>query len=271
MPELAYQVTPERLHPRLKVVVHSRCGRLGFRGYVTGDSEWRIDLYPTGMLDWCPSESIGVFQFTAWYEILRTYLHEVGHIETEFRKTTNRYWADLDRYWADLDRYGADSNFHRFVERLANDWRDKTIERIADRDERLGQPSGWIGGLPGTYLLKLIRRSARSSAKDPSPPGYFTTQTLEDYRAYRSGGQLTLTQVLKLGGERYGPRHRRGSQRRAVVKEADRLGISRHWTDKAGRRHRYFTYGEARAVLARISPFPPPAERMSALLGTNGR
>jgi hypothetical protein len=159
------------------------------------------------------------------------YLHEVGHIETDSRKATNRYWADLDRYWADSD-------FRRFEEHLADDWADKTIARIADRDERLGQPSGWIGGLPGIYLL----RSSRWSASDPWPPGYgyATPVTMNDYRAYRCGGQLNLTNVLRLGGAPCGAPSR---VRRAVIKRADRLGISRRWIDKAGRKHRFFTYG----------------------------
>jgi len=145
-------------------------------------------------------------------------------------------------YWTNI-------NSSTYVENLANQWRDITLNKIASRDSRLGQPIGWIGGLPGIYLMRphYIREQNRYD------PGEM--YRINNYRAYRCHGQIQLSEVVKKLCYEYkipcdygNDVSKKNRISRIVKKVSSDLGIQRFYTDKAGRKHIFFNHGEADSV-----------------------
>ena len=227
--ELIYQVTPDWILPDLKVVALPRKSERGIGGRIYWHECWFMRLYPTTILAYTKHD-LGVRSFNYWMDFLHIALHEIGHI------THTRYWNAGYDY-----SYENDDNYKRYIESLANAWRDKTIAKIMIRDSRLGQPKGWIGGLPGIYL---IRRGKWGRENDDGTFGKSDLTRMNDIRAYRCKGQLSLTNLIEQFQRKYSCSKLR-NLRTLVKKIALELGIARRHIDKAGRKHLFFTYGES--------------------------
>jgi len=234
LPELIYQVTPDWILDDLKVVVLPRKEKKGVSGRIGWHGCWLMRLYTTVILA-RTSHNLGVRSFNYWLEFLRTALHEIGHIADP------RNWAA--GYGC---RYENDHNYYFYIESLADAWRDKTIALIKSRDDRVGQPKGWIGGLPGIYL---IRHSNWAKETQSKCDGKYQKR-MADVRAYKCVGQMSLSHVAerfcsKLDIHSYEVTQSQKKLRRLIKKIAPDLGITRHYIDKAGRKHLFFTYGES--------------------------
>lgn len=176
-------------------------------------------------------------------------LHEIGHIAT-FGKSMK---TCMRRYWQDW-------HYREHVEWMADVWCEATKDKIATRDPRLGQPEGWIGGLPGIYLHRF-KNTVKFDGKFDS----YKWQVLQNYRAYQCGGQLSLTEVVNGFFSDYLPPpyylSRRRSRlmtrrfRRKVKAIANTLAINRHYEDHSGRKHQFFNHGEYLAIVDELRKY----------------
>lgn len=239
LPELVYQITPPEILKDLKVISFNRKKKKGGGGCIDWiNDHWRIKLYPTVLLA-SGFESYGTQSFRYWYIFLKTMLHEIGHATTsEMISRTCR------------QRYDHDSQCHKFIEDLADRWRDNAIEKIAYKDPRLGQPIGWIGGLPGVYLLKGIRISRRDDLF-----GTFKNKQIKNFRAKKCDGQYGIDDIVQMGWIKpyeFPALIIRRRMYRTIKRVASNMGITRTCFDGAGRKHLFFNDGEAKAISAEV-------------------
>jgi len=266
LPELVYEVTPNWILPNLKVIVHPKKAERGSANGCVGwqDNWWHIDLYPTRILHSADRSGpkLAVISFWYWQAFLNLMLHEIGHIVTypESLKT-----LDL-RYWLDWD-------YQEYVEWMANVWCEATIDKIATRDPRLGQPEGWIGGLAGIYLGRFIERGKADSKSSDS----VNLTRINNYRGYRCGGQKTLTHVVisfvrnYLNLDSYDiPRYAR-ILRRHVKRILPELGITRHYIDSNDRKHLFFNYGESILVINELRRYVLEKNLMDSIYKESNR
>jgi hypothetical protein len=222
LPELVYQVTPYKILANLKLIVHNR----QITPYISGSANPKtkvIRLYPTVMFDtlnilinW---DGVSVLSFRCWLLCLETVLHEIGHIvmHPKYEHITEYTYSNMPRQ-------------RKYVERLANEWRDDMIYKIKRRHVRVGQPEGLIGGLAEKFILPLGGRM--------------------QMRAYQCGGQLIMKDVAKMvNSDKHGEISR---MMRLVKRKALNLRHKRHYIDAAGRKHLVFNYGEAVEVAKRV-------------------
>ena len=238
---LMYEVTPPSVRARMKVIALPKRDRAGILASTSGRRNgYTIRFYPTVILQH-PHHG-DVQQFNMWRDFLHTALHELGHIETH------------RRYVFESDREKADPHFHRYIESLADAWAAEMTAKIASRNPRLGQPSGWIGGLAGRYIL---RHAERAKKREQTPNGEFW-QRITSIRAHRCGGQLTLTDIFSEIPKPYYyyrlEEKVRARLKRLAKRETARLGITRTSTDSAGREHLFFNYSEAKIVATAVWP-----------------
>ena len=231
LPELIYQITPPEILKDLKVISLNKRREKGLAGRVGDDGDyWIIQLYPTIILRSCGGEN-GTQSFCYWLAFLKIMLHEIGHIMTEGLVPEVCH-----------QRYKHDSKSHDYIEKLADDWRDQAIERIGSRDPRLGQPVGWIGGLPGIYILR------ESKIRDNTYGGFVGIR-MKNIRAKKCGGQYGIGDIAQMVWE-YSPYKWRIFR---IIKEvASNMRITRAYFDSAGRKHLFFNYGEAIAVSTEV-------------------
>lgn len=245
LPELTYQIAPAWLSKHLKIICYPR-KKKGKMGSISNKSgRFEMQLYPTQILADCGSE--GVRAFSYWKKFLKIILHEIGHVMTQDK------WHNVSSW-----QYENDHDRHLYVEKLADTWMDEMLDRIAIRDPRLGQPLGWIGGLPGVYILKSSRFLHRVGDN-------YCREPLINYRAYKCGGQFSLTDLTDkilspLGSPftfekrmKFGWTRLEWRIKKLIKKEAPRMGISRHYIDKAGRKHLFFNAGEVVALTDRVN------------------
>jgi hypothetical protein len=225
LPNLIYQVTPPQIIKNLKLIVHSKGQRWRIGGCIDGEKgQYKIHLFPTVIMK--HSLKCGVISFAYWLQFLKTTLHEIGHAVTD-----NNFSQEL---------YDNNLQYQNYVESLANNWRDEMLKKIASRSPRLGQPEGWIGGLPGIYILRHCKHENNIYYNEP----------LNNYRAYMCGGQYSLSDLVseicsfyRVYGE-----HNKRKIMRMIKKESLHMGITRHYIDKANRKHLFFNYGEAMVI-----------------------
>ena len=236
--KLAYEIVPARVSPRLKIIVLPKKEYKYLHGAMSyANGNYIIKIYPTVILTRFFT-GIGVISFQDWVSFLKLFLHELGHVMTYDK------WKHIS-----LEEYIGNGKCHEYVESLANQWCDITLNKIASRDSRLGQPIGWIGGLPGIYFMRshYIREQNRYD------PGEM--YRINNYRAYRCHGQIQLSGVVKKLCYEYkilcdygNDVSKKNRISRIVKKVSSDLGIQRFYTDKAGRKHIFFNHGEADSV-----------------------
>jgi len=236
LPNLTYQIVPGWLSKRLKIVVHSRVQQKGWKGWkgdvVRINGYFRINLYPTVILkDWSGK---GVRSYKYWHDFLRVILHEIGHAMTHDKR---RHISDT-QYWKD-------SNARSYVERLADNWCYSTMDKIGRRLPRLGQPEGWIGGLPGIYLMRYLESSKANKT-------FYVPNMVQNYRATKCHGQFTFSDVADEIRNRNKIDYSNTNMikvKQIIKKVSPSLGINRHYIDRAGRKHLFFNYGESKLII----------------------
>jgi len=241
LPELAYEIVPSWVSTRLKIITLPKKEYAHIRGLTSySHDNYFIRIYPTIILkDW--KMRPGVISFQDWCYFLEVFLHELGHVMTHDK------WKHISE-----KEYCENSTSYEYVEYLADQWRDITLNKIASRDSRLGQPIGWIGGLPGIYLMRshYIREQDRY--------GPYEMKRINNYRAYRCHGQIQLLEVVNKLWNEYNKSYdnfgydeviKRNKIYRMVKKISSDLGIQRLYIDKTGRKHIFFNHGEADSVL----------------------
>jgi len=234
LPGLVYQITPSEILNDLKVISLNKRRKKGLAGQVGyHDNYWIIQLYPTIILRRGFGGRLGTQSFCYWLEFLKTLLHEIGHI------MTNEMVSEACK-----QRYECDSESHNYIENLADSWRDQAIEKIASRDPRLGQPSGWIGGLPGIYILR------RGRIRDNNY-GKFESIRMKDIRAQRCGGQHGIDDIAQMVWRSPSPITKQRIYR-TIKQVAFNMNITRAYFDSADRKHLFFNNGEAIAVSAEV-------------------
>jgi len=245
LPRLVHEIADPEILKNLKVICLNKKEKKGVLGHVEWhDGYGRIKLYPTVILAGGRSGFHGTLSFGYWRKFLRVMLHEIGHIMTN-GMVSEMYYR----------KYDEDLECKRVVEHLADSWMDRAIEKIASRDPRLGQPLGWIGGLPGLYLI----RWAKFCRADGDVYNGGTYNRLKDVRAYRCCGQYNIGDVMRMGwtGRGYPPSVIRQRIRRMIKRLAPSMGITRFYVDGAGRKHLFFNHGEAVAVSTEVKKAIP--------------
>lgn len=212
--EIVKKVTPQEIFQEIKLEVFHKKHKSHVWGGCSCE-DMRIGLYPTVLLFPSYLPRIGVRSFNMWFKFLECTLDLIGQVVNQ----TND-------------------------ESITEQWAKQKMNEILIDDDRLGQPHGFIGGLPGIYIL-------RSTMID-----HWTFR--DNYRAYRVDGQLTLSQVVDmvldncLNVRRYEYRGFKQYIRRYIKKQLISIGIDRIYTDSAGRKHHFFNYGEAWSVVHHV-------------------
>lgn len=241
LPELIYKLIPAQIaREGVKIISHPKKGDtkypvLGCIRYPESDLDiYTIDLYPTVIIheaDRIPFS--GTRHCNFWTYFLDVMLHEIGHAVT----------------YENVGLPGVE-NYHRshearsIIERKAEEWKDNIFEKVKSRDPRAGQPEGWIGGLPGIYMLKELKSYKSGHSLSSS----LTNARINCYRSYKCKGQYTLSDVVYETLShfcKYDVRVRDSEKVRRLAKiECQKIGINRFHKDKAGRMHRYFNHRE---------------------------
>ena len=162
-------------------------------------------------------------EFIYWKYLLHTTCHEFGHF-AEFDKTAHlQEW-----YWLD-------KKICAIIEKLANNWADMQIEKLASVDKRLAQPKRL-----GAYF---DGREAKWRNKCESTG--FDSSKLKSYRLFKTGGQFTITDVANLFGEY-------GNTRLIRCLASD---LAYKYTDHAGRILYFFAYGDITEIYRRYEVY----------------
>ncbi len=164
---------------------------------------------------------------TLWRLLVEVCLHEFGHVATKeqmFRMNQHEYY------------YG-DGRVYEVTEHLADQWRDHRIARVLKLDPRLGQPR-YMSGYLGARLSKWGKL-----VKDI--PGY--SPFIVERRCQMTGGQLTAGDVLR----KLNIQHHSYTNAYALLREASK-GIGVDYVDRAGRRHKLYTWGDVPLIAERF-------------------
>ncbi len=164
---------------------------------------------------------------TLWRLLVEVCLHEFGHVATKeemFRMNQHEY-------------YLGDGSVYDATERLADEWRDHRIAKILKIDPRLGQPR-YMSGYLGARLIKW-----KKVVKDA--PGYYPF--IMERRCQMTGGQLTAGDVLR----KLNIQHHSYTNAYALLREASK-GIGVDYVDRAGRRHKLYTWGDVPLIAERF-------------------
>jgi hypothetical protein len=215
--ELIYQTIPEHLHrPVIFNTDVNKCECAGERRYsVLGHTDCRSvtlhlqSIYYHG----CPGSYP---EFSIWKQLLHTTYHEFGHIADTAPHTEHGYDNDHLEYLE--------------IEKIANDWADVQILKLADVDKRIAQPKN-IGKY---FNARLIKRNAKISSKYGRLP---------EYRMRMSGGQYTITGMSYRAGA--------DGNRRLIRRLAEDLAYK--YTDNAGRVLFFFAHGDIPEIERRVA------------------
>ena len=244
-PELCrslYQVVPKEYHVPVRFHNRRKKDIYGDRGHVPrGSLETKhrkeplhidINLNPIyGSVSWrrvnspqpiAPSSAL-------WRLLLEVCLHEFGHVATwrvALKMNQHEYHA----------KYGH-GRVYKLTEQLADDWRDRQIERILRIDPRLGQPL-YITGYFGARLMQW-----REWAKDA--PGYYPY--VMERRCQRTGGQLTAGDILR----RLNINPRSYTNAYTLLRRASE-GLGIDYVDRVGRRHKLYRWGDVPLLAQRL-------------------
>jgi len=249
LPEILAQLVPYDIYPDTKVITfprkgmkfngHGGNGELGSVGFDHLTASYCIVLYPT----MCCSNGghgndyPGTPSFRLWMGMLHTTMHEIGHLATR------------DLYYNLPHDYEHHHENHYYVEKLADEWMERTMARILRADPRLGQPPEALTGYPGVLVYEMRSNGGK-------PWDGFNPHRIADWRGLRCGGQVSIGAIAEklilqeYPGYEVPPSWPRGKVRycRAIHRAAEALGLCRYFTNKNGRRYLMFNAGEAEAV-----------------------
>ena len=224
---LLYLTVPEELH--VPVVFHNRPTPLiGQRvlAICTGD-QIHVNLnkvYNAALWKGSP----GALTVCVWRSLLDICYHEFGHVATQ------------DQFEAVGDAYRSYRGF-RYIEGLADDWKDQRMAILLEHDGRLAQPrvlTGYLGLRVWRHLDYWHKNWHKDweGHREVSPTaGSVRASFVTEVRCRRTGGQLSAGEALEyIGLSRTAYRELRSAS-------AD-IGID--YTDSAGRRHKLYTWGD---------------------------
>ena len=221
---LLSQSVPEELH--VPLIFHARRIAEAERG-VMGQTRWpdpRIHI-SLGMVWASPwSSSAGL-----WRELLALCYHEFGHVAT--------HWAHDFVSWRE---YAKHRDSYRWVERQADEWAERRLAIVCDRDSRLGQPTR-IRGYLGARLTQYMNRVAQCEV------GSGKAAFVREWRFLKTGGQLTAGDMLRrlnCDPSMYSNAYR-------LLREASE-GIGIDYTDGAMRHHKLYNWGDGASLAARF-------------------
>lgn len=227
-PELCRLLTlsvPEEFH--VPLVFHSRRIPDAERG-VMGLTQWpnpriHISLGMVWASSWTSSTDL-------WHKLLQVCYHEFGHVATS--------WVGDYVSW---NEYAAPGVGYLWVEQLADDWAERRLAMVCDRDSRLGQPSR-IRGYLGARLSRLMNYWAQCQGGGGA--GAF----IRERRFLMTGGQLMPGDMLRrlhCDPLKYSNAYR-------LLREASE-GIGIDYTDAAGRHHKLYNWGDVPPLSARMN------------------
>lgn len=233
--ELLYQTVPEQYHVPVVFTNHRNHTDDLWSEWEQFDRGWRLPLGSCrdmgiiinlnqlwGSVAWHPTRAIST---DVWYGLLRLCYHEFGHV------ATRRASKDVTG-----KQYEARGREYDWTEHVADLWATERLIHLAQHDGRLAQPTSLTG-----YLgARLAIRQKTVASSD----GWGTKKAnaIKDWRCYKCGGQLSLTDVLHLGGYWGANRQTRNQVKKLL---ADRVT---EYIDAAGRHHSFYTWGDALAL-----------------------
>jgi hypothetical protein len=220
--EILYDTVDESLH---RPVIFIPC--ITNQTFLGEYHDSHIDLYLHGIFNhYWPGE------YKVWKLLLYIAYHEFGHVAT----------VPLTDHISE-EEYRKEEGAYRFSEQLANDWARKAMLHLAKRDKRLFQPQS-LGAYFEWWIVKRKKQLRNTSGWNS-----FKLRLLEEYRKRISGGQLSSREVASIIGVFKYPKSSSDKTKREwrynpdlICKLADDLAYI--YTDSAGRRHRYFAYGD---------------------------
>jgi len=175
-----------------------------------------------------------------WRTLVEVCLHEFGHAAT--RDVTER----LNRKEYHAQPFG---RVYRYIEQLADGWKDVSLAQVLRCDSRLGQPRRITGYLSVRLAERRIR--FRESLGEPGNIwniGSVRAAYFKEQRCWRTGAQLSAGDVLRELG--LNPCMFTNAYR-VLRRASDGLGVD--YTDGAGRRHKLYTWGDVPVLAERIA------------------
>ena len=173
------------------------------------------------------TKGVGAPSASLWRQLLSTSFHEFGHHVERDAETRLPQRA-----------YSLDDRAHHFVEALAVRWSERKLNELRDYDTRLCQPRSLRGYLGGRLVKEFD-----VCIKEPFAGNRFS----KERRCYKTGGQLSpgdVLTVLGLDKERFPKAYR---ALRQVTRD-----IGTEYVDRAGRKHRIYTWGDVPMIGQRI-------------------
>jgi hypothetical protein len=175
-----------------------------------------------------------------WRTLVDVCLHEFGHAAT--RDVTER----LNQHEYDAEPCG---RVYRYMEQLADGWKDARLAQILRCDARLGQPRCIAGYL--SVRLAQQRTRYRKWLSEPGKVwdiGSVRAAYFKEQRCWRTGAQLSAGDVLRELG--LNPCMFTNAYR-VLRRASDGLGVD--YTDGAGRRHKLYTWGDVPMLAERLA------------------
>ncbi len=228
---LLYLTVPDEL--QVPVVFHNRPTPLIGQGVLGICSGHQIHVNLNKVYDaalW--KRNPGALTVRVWRTVLETCYHEFGHVAT-----WHEYEAVGDAYRSDRGRM--------YIEGLANDWMNQRIAILLEHDGRLAQPRALTSylGLRMARLTNGWNEHCRRRRQGVQVEGDVRAALVSEGRCRRTGGQLSVGDALEYIGL---PRRAYRVLRRV---SAD-IGID--YTDAAGRRHKFYTWGDINELVHRL-------------------
>ena len=235
--ELLYQTVPESYHVPVVFTSHkSHCEEVYGRKahFPAGSAGGGVIAINVNELFGHVAAVSGAGSLSArmWYGLLMLCFHEFGHVATQGHGVGGA-------------EYAAGGRGFLKVEHLASVWATRQMHHLLGHDARLGQPSSLTG-----YVGARVEREVQSMWS--AEWGSARVGALKEWRCYQCGGQLSVGDVWSLLGwpgavyaEGWSRSVRRGLRhvRRALA------GRGKEYVDRAGRLHRYYTWGDVMAAI----------------------
>ena len=214
--------------------------RLPLGGFGLDDSNrTRITLYLSKIYSKGLSGH-GIPSFSLWYQLLSTFLHEIGHFMQHKSGLLDE--SALRRYKEEeQSSFLSSSSFYYFIERGADRFRNAELNRLATLDDRLFQPAmlGYLGVRLRNWENWILSDAHYGSSR---------IKTIQDIRGRKIGGQYTLTQAIQECVPSYWScRNNRKIHRQTRQQFKEWLkdyGMGTVVKDACERRHIFLTHGE---------------------------
>ncbi len=230
---LLYLTVPEKFH--VPVTFHNRRNTEGRRyllgDYALADGAPRINVYLNPI--YAAARGYGSRAAVLWKTLLDVCYHEFGHAATA-----------KEREHVSVEAYHHDDRASRYVEGLADAWRDRRLAILLDHDPRLSQPHLLSG-----YLGARVARQMKWWAEHQDDDQQIKARLVKETRMLKAGGQLSAGDALL--SLDISPRDHTNAY--DVLRRAS-AGIGIDYLDGAGRHHKLYTWGDLPLLRRRLDP-----------------